>query len=106
MPKAPRSHLSKREHQRKKQLDLRRGTPAERGYDSDWRKVRDVFIQEHPLCLFCEDEGKVTPAEVVDHIVSISEDPSLRLVKTNLRSLCKRHHDSRTAREQGFAKSL
>lgn len=106
MPYAPRSHLSKRERQRKQQLDLRRGTPAERGYDKDWYAVREVFIKEHPLCLFCEQEGKVVPAEVVDHIISISEDPSLRLVKSNLRSLCKRHHDSRTAREQGFAKSL
>ena len=85
-------------------FDQRRGSSTERGYDRAWRKVRLAFLQAHPLCLFCQNEGQITPAEVVDHIKTIEDRPDLRLDETNLRSLCKSHHDSRTAREQGFAR--
>lgn len=43
-------------------------------------------------------------ATVVDHIMSISERPDLRLEWSNLRAMSKRCHDRRTAREQGFAR--
>lgn len=53
----------------------------------------------------CEAEGRLVPATVVDHIHPIQQRPELRLVTQNLRSLCKRHHDQRTAREQGWGRS-
>jgi 5-methylcytosine-specific restriction protein A len=37
-------------------------------------------------------------------VVSILEAPQLRLDHSNLRSLCKRCHDARTARDQGFGR--
>jgi 5-methylcytosine-specific restriction protein A len=92
------------EKQRKKLLDDRRGSSAARGYDSAWQRLRKRFLRKNPLCVFCMEQGLLTEAAVVDHIITISERPDLRLVWGNLRSLCKRCHDRRTAKEQGFAK--
>jgi 5-methylcytosine-specific restriction enzyme A len=33
-----------------------------------WRKLRAAHLNAHPLCKFCEQEGRVTPAAIVDHI--------------------------------------
>lgn len=86
----------------RREKDRRRGSPASRGYDAEWRRTRAAFLQRYPLCLFCEEAGRVTAAQVVDHIISIVDRPDLRLVWSNLRSLCKPCHDRRTAREQAF----
>lgn len=90
------------ERQRKADIDKGRGTAAERGYDAAWRKLRAEFIAANPLCVDCLDQGRVTPTEEVDHVVSIRQRPDLRLVWSNLRALCRTHHSGRTAREQGF----
>jgi len=45
----------------------------------------------------CEAEGRVTIADVVDHIVPI-EDGGARLDVNNLRSLCTKHHEQRHGR--------
>lgn len=49
--------------------DRLRGGADARGYDSRWRKARALFLKQHPLCAFCQAEGKVVPATVVDHII-------------------------------------
>jgi 5-methylcytosine-specific restriction protein A len=85
----------------------KRPKTAARGYDADWKKLRDQFLREHPICE-CDDcmaSGAIVPSEVVDHRKPIAERPDLRLVWSNLRAMSKAHHDSHTAREQGFAKS-
>ena len=88
--------------QDKRQTDARRGSASSRGYDADWRRLRAAFLMKHPLCLFCEEAGRVTEATVVDHIISFVDRPELRLAWANLRSLCKDCHDRRTARDQAF----
>lgn len=92
------------ERARKRLLDKRRASGWRRGYDGAWAKARAVHLQREPLCRFCREQGKVVAATVVDHIVPIAERPDLRLDHSNLRSLCKPCHDSRTAAEQGFNK--
>lgn len=69
--------------------------PESDAYGSDWRKVRDRYIAEHPTCAW---PGCGQPAEEVDHITPIRVDPSRRLDPTNLRSLCAHHHRGVTAR--------
>lgn len=81
--------------------DRYRGSSSQRGYDSKWRKARLAYLQSHPLCVECEKEGRVEPATVVDHIKPHRGDKKLFWDKNNWQPLCERHHDIKTAREDG-----
>lgn len=85
----------------KKQDDLRRGSAVERGYDARWRKARTHFLTQNPLCVHCLKEGRVTAATVVDHIKPHKGNRILFWDRTNWQALCKKHHDQKTAREDG-----
>jgi 5-methylcytosine-specific restriction protein A len=63
-----------------------------------------AHLAQHPLCVVCQSEGRITAATVVDHIVAIADAPHLRLEPSNHRSLCKRHHDQRTGRDQAWGR--
>lgn len=67
--------------------------PTGRGYDSTWIKLRRVFLAEHPLCANPYGLHDDLPpfAEIVDHIVPISEGGE-RLDEANLQALCRRCH--------------
>ena len=71
-----------------------RRSSSERGYGWKWRKFREGFLREHPLCRMCHDEGKVVIATVVDHIVPHRGDQKLFWSEDNLQALCAPHHDS------------
>lgn len=60
-------------------------------YDWQWEKRRAAFLKAHPLCVFCERDGRVTLATVADHITPHRGDPVL--FKGPLQALCKTHHD-------------
>lgn len=85
-----------------KQYDKQRPSSSKRGYNRAWRKLRRMFLSLHPFCEFCKP--KLTAATEVDHIQPVSDHPELRLVVTNLRSLCKPCHSRRTAKDQGFGR--
>lgn len=59
-----------------------------------WKNLRDYYIQHHPLCERCLEQGRVKPAEQVHHIVpflngvSKAERYQLLLDPSNLMSLC------------------
>ena len=78
-----------------------RPTAAQQGYGSRWQKARRTFLDRRPLCAHCEEQGKVTPATVVDHITPHKGCQALFWDTANWQPLCKRHHDSKTAREDG-----
>ncbi|MER8861790.1 HNH endonuclease [Mesorhizobium sp. M0757] len=84
--------------QRQASNDAERGTPAQRGYDADWSKIRFRFLHHHPTCCVCGAK-----ATHVDHIKSIREAPELRLVESNLRAMCLPCHSRRTAKDQSQA---
>lgn len=67
---------------------------SERGYTWRWQKARNTFLRENPLCVECRSEGRVTEAQVVDHIVPHRGDQKLFWDRANWQSLCKLHHDS------------
>jgi 5-methylcytosine-specific restriction protein A len=72
-----------------------RGSSRERGYDTQWDKVRRAHLAAHPLCVQCKAEGRVNASNVeVDHIVPFRglADP-LRLDPANLQTLCVLHHE-------------
>jgi 5-methylcytosine-specific restriction protein A len=81
------------------EIDSTRGSPSRRGYDAAWRRIRDAFLARHPLCVACQREGRNTAATDVDHILPLrrggTHDPR------NLQPLCRPHHSSKTAREDG-----
>jgi 5-methylcytosine-specific restriction protein A len=76
--------------------DKRRGNAAERGYDSQWRDFSKHYLAAHPLCRWCEEDGRVTPAVLVDHIVPLDEGGA-KYDPTNLQPLDRRCHGIKTA---------
>jgi 5-methylcytosine-specific restriction enzyme A len=83
------------------QYNGRRGSAASMGYDRRWRNARKRYLSENPLCLECRKAGVVTAAEVVDHRIPHKGDMRLFWDRTNWQPLCRRHHDEKTAREDG-----
>lgn len=80
-------------------IDARgRGTAAQRGYDSTWRKVRATKLSADPLCERCERMGRTTAATLVHHKIPVRQDPSLRLALSNLMSLCVSCHPHEEAK--------
>lgn len=103
-------HTSKREiSQRTERIkyDKERGSAASRGYNSRWSRYSKQYRVDHPLCIMCEKEGKLTVAECVDHIEPVNgpDDPKFWL-ESNHQSLCHSCHSEKTAKEDaGFGNS-
>lgn len=87
----------KKEQRDHKEYDSKRGNAAQRGYDTRWKKYRANYLRKNPLCVKCLDEGRITPATVVDHIVPHKGNKQLFWDPKNHQSLCKHHHDVKTA---------
>lgn len=68
-----------------------RPSAARRGYDRKWRKLRDTYIAEHPVCEHC---GR-RPAQDVDHIIPFDKGGG-RLDSNNLQALCRKCHNRKT----------
>jgi len=100
---APAGEMYCKEHKKKynKVIDKRRGTATQRGYNYRWRKVRKIYLAQHPLCVMCLREGNLTPATVVDHIRPHKGNYDLFWDKNNWQALCERCHKIKTAKEDG-----
>lgn len=87
----------------KRRATDRRPTSTARGYDSRWRAARLAYLlrPENALCVICKKAGRLTESKVVDHIKPHKGDAGLFWDKDNWQPLCKRCHDSKTAREDG-----
>lgn len=91
------------EAERQKHYDMyKRDQKSKKFYDSvEWRTTRTAaLVRDNYLCKECLDEKKITSYDVVDHIVPIKVDWSLRLTLSNLRSLCHGHHAIKTAEDK------
>ena len=60
-------------------------------YGRAWKRIRDRYVQEHPFCERCFEEGRMTPVEEVHHIIPVKEGGTH--AKENLMSLCKSCHN-------------
>jgi 5-methylcytosine-specific restriction protein A len=79
----------------------RRGSARERGYTSRWDKARKTYLTSHPLCCYCEREGRIEPATVVDHIIPHKGDQALFWdAENNWQPLCAPCHSSVKQREE------
>lgn len=79
----------------KKKYENNRLSPSKRGYDRSWLAFRELFLNNHPLCTMCEENGKITPATEVHHIKPLS-DGGARLDPQNCMALCKSCHSKIT----------
>lgn len=79
-----------------------RDKEADKFYKSkEWELARQqALIRDHGLCQDCLLEQRITTAVPVDHIIPIKVRWDLRLVLSNLRSLCNRHHAIKTAEDK------
>ena len=77
--------------------------------DSRWRHpkrgLRILKLRTDPLCWYCQQARRLTPADTVDHIKPHRGDPDLFFDWDNLRSCCKACHDAiaQAKDNQGFA---
>lgn len=92
-------YCQKHHRQQYRSYDDQRGTAAQRGYGSRWRKARKRFLSLNPLCVHCKAEGVIVPATVVDHIVPHKGDKELFWDESNWQALCEHHHNAKTAKE-------
>lgn len=76
-------------------------TSTQRGYGYKWQKARERFLRANPLCVYCQREGRLTAATVVDHVKPHKGDRVLFWDESNWQPLCKPCHDSVKAREEG-----
>jgi 5-methylcytosine-specific restriction endonuclease McrA len=65
-----------------------------------WRRTAKRFLREHPLCCYCEQEGRVTAATVVDHKIPHRGNIALFWDEANWQPMCRPHHDGAKAREE------
>lgn len=92
------------EHTKKKraQSDTQRGTSAQRGYGARWRKLRQLYLAENPLCADPFDDhaerGEIVPATQVDHVVAKNRGGTDEW--DNLQGLCRACHDRKTKIER------
>lgn len=103
MPTINKPDKKKKDFERK-DTDMRK-LRREAYNNSTWRKLRDTYMHQHPLCQDCLGKGKVTPAEDIHHDKSPFKNGeinySLLLDYDNLVALCKDCHGTRHAKEQG-----
>ena len=94
--KAHKDEDKKRGKEYHRRTDKNRQSARKRGYDSKWDKARLVWLRKHPLCVYCEKDGRVTAARIVDHIEPHKMDMVKFWDNSNWQSLCKTHHDIKT----------
>ena len=85
-----------RVEERRKYDKYERSADVNRKYGRAWKRIRDRYAAEHPLCEMCLKEGRLTPVQEVHHILPVSKGGTL--ARDNLMSLCqschtKIHHD-------------
>lgn len=79
-----------------------------KGYGYRWQQARADHLRRQPLCVFCQRDGRLVAATVVDHVkphrlkealeggdaIQIKAAQRLFWDRGNWQSLCKQCHDS------------
>lgn len=73
-------------------------------YGARWRKLRKVaLVRDNYLCVPCMAEGRITPAQEVDHIKPKSAGGRDNI--DNLQSICKACHAKKSQQEAAQGRS-
>jgi 5-methylcytosine-specific restriction enzyme A len=75
------------------EYDRMRGSAAARLYGRRWRRASRLHLAGSPLCRYCELEGRVTAATVVDHLYPHKGDVTVFWATAWWVSSCKECHD-------------
>ena len=75
-----------------------RAPASQRGYDREWRAIRDTILADYPYCVECAAQGRETLATEVHHVRPIRQGGTHDL--DNLIPLCHSCH-MRTERGRG-----
>lgn len=67
---------------------------------TQWQRLRALQLTNEPCCRYCGQAGRVTPANVVDHIVPVRDDRERAFDPSNLQSLCASCHSGAKQREE------
>lgn len=71
----------------------KRDEGSKRFYNSKaWRRLAAIQIKREPLCAECLKVGRITPAQIADHIYPIREGGQ-KYDLDNLQSLCRACHN-------------
>lgn len=81
-----------------------RTSATERGYDHRWRKVSAEHRRLHPFCAWCEQNGQLTFAKLVDHKHPIVDGGAM-FDPDNRWGLCLMHHGVKAEMER-FARQV
>lgn len=79
----------------RKKYEEKRKTSVERGYNSQWQKLRAMKLAQDPLCEEHLRQNVDVAATMVHHIKPVETNPELRLVMENLMSLCNPCHEEK-----------
>lgn len=85
----------------KQQGDREHSRETSKYYTYQWHKRSRLFLNTHPLCVMCEQSGRVTAATCVDHKIPHQGDMTLFWDESNWQALCDSCHSTKTVKEDG-----
>lgn len=96
------------EHKKQVDADYNRNRETAHGkmYAKRWKKAREIYLSQNPLCEECKRGGRIKAASEIDHIKP--HDGNMALFwdsDNNWQALCKPCHSRKTARESSFTGS-
>ena len=101
MPRKPGEQFAKQKKRRTdKMYNKSRPERDKLYYTKQWKKISKLYRQSHPLCEECERNGRITPADLVDHIQAVSDGGSM-WDWDDLQSLCMACHNRKHSEGRG-----
>ena len=67
-----------------------RDPAVRRRYGRAWKRIRDSYVEQHPVCERCQADGRLVPTQEVHHKKPLSEGGTHN--RDNLIALCKSCH--------------
>ena len=65
-----------------------------------YKRARQHFLEENPLCMMCQREGFVRAATELDHIIPAWKHPERFWDESNWQGLCHGHHERKSMSER------